>query len=425
MSIPRADLMRDRRLATIVLMSRGMIEGTHAYDVLIIGGGPVGCQVAVGLAGRGHRVAVLERKLDPGTDVCCTGIVSEECVREYSIDESLIWRHVRGARLIAPSGGELAFQRDRPQAAVLDRGAFNAAWVGRARRAGANVLLGTRVTGIVVDADSASVRTIGVGGEEGRMEARVAVIAVGASAGPAAAAGLGRCADVALGAQAEVAADGIDFVSIYNGDRVSPGFFGWLVPTRPGRALVGLLCRRHPRERLNAFVAALAGAGKVDAAGAEVRLGSVTLAPLARTYADRIIVVGTAAGQVKPVTGGGIYFGLLCADVAARTLDRALTANDLSARRLAAYQRGWKRRIGRELLAGRWARRLYERLTDGQLDKIVDIMARDRTLDAALQEPDVSFDGHGALVRYLIGNTALAKLVGVGLLRGRTKRDSW
>ncbi|GAI10492.1 unnamed protein product, partial [marine sediment metagenome] len=42
-------------------------------------------------------------------------------------------------------------------------------------------------------------------------------------------------------------------------------------------------------------------------------------------------MVGDAAGQVKPTTGGGIYYGLLCADIAANNLHRALENDDLSA----------------------------------------------------------------------------------------------
>ena len=67
-------------------------------------------------------------------------------------------------------------------------------------------------------------------------------------------------------------------------------------------------------------------------------------------------MVGDAAGQVKPTTGGGIYYGLLCADIAANNLHRALDADDLSARNLANYEREWKKKLGRELKIGYYAR---------------------------------------------------------------------
>ena len=90
------------------------------------------------------------------------------------------------------------------------------------------------------------------------------------------------------------------------------------------------------------------------------------------------MVVGDAAGQVKPTSGGGIYYGLLCADIAADTLHRALQEGDFSAGMLSRYERKWKKRLGRELKIGYWARRMFERLSDGQIDRIFDKFYRVR-----------------------------------------------
>jgi flavin-dependent dehydrogenase len=124
-------------------------------------------------------------------------------------------------------------------------------------------------------------------------------------------------------------------------------------------------------------------------------------------------VVGGAAGQVKPTTGGGIYYGLLCAELAADNLHRALEADSLSAKSLANYEREWKRRIGRELKMGYWTRRLYEHLSDRQVDKIFDIM-KSSGIDAELLRADnLSFDWHGEAMVRLLGRGAIAKVVKV------------
>jgi flavin-dependent dehydrogenase len=47
--------------------------------------------------------------------------------------------------------------------------------------------------------------------------------------------------------------------------------------------------------------------GKITSDEAEPNYGGVSLKPLTRTYGERLLVVGTAAGQVKPTTGGGRY----------------------------------------------------------------------------------------------------------------------
>jgi flavin-dependent dehydrogenase len=151
----------------------------------------------------------------------------------------------------------------------------------------------------------------------------------------------------------------------------------------------------------------------IVSAEAEPSYGRVLLKPLARTYGERLVVVGGAAGQVKPTTGGGIYYGLLCADLAADNLHRALETDSLSARSLASYEREWKRKIGRELKMGYWTRRFYQRLSDRQIDKIFDII-KSRSIDEELLKEDgLSFDWHGESLVKLLGRGAIAKVVKV------------
>jgi flavin-dependent dehydrogenase len=67
------------------------------------------------------------------------------------------------------------------------------------------------------------------------------------------------------------------------------------------------------------------------------------LAPLQvrarRPFADRVMLVGDAAGFYDPFTGEGVYAALRTAAMAAEVADEALAGDDLSARRLAPYGR--------------------------------------------------------------------------------------
>ncbi|MDI6814873.1 MAG: hypothetical protein QMC90_02150, partial [Dehalococcoidales bacterium] len=130
-------------------------------------------------------------------------------------------------------------------------------------------------------------------------------------------------------------------------------------------------------------------------------------------HSERLVVVGGAAGQVKPTTGGGIYYGLLCADIAANNLHRALESGDLSARGLASYEREWRRKLRRELKIGYWARKFYERLSDRQIDWIFDIIKSNGIDEALLKAKDLSFDWHGEVVLRLMGHRAVAKAIEV------------
>ena len=107
------------------------------YDVVVVGGGPVGSYVAYKLAEVGYGVAVLEQEPRLGEQVCCTGIIGQECVNSFAVDDRVILRQVNSARLFSPSGILLRLWREKVQASIIDRVAFDAAMGSRAQAAGA------------------------------------------------------------------------------------------------------------------------------------------------------------------------------------------------------------------------------------------------------------------------------------------------
>ena len=98
-----------------------------SYDVIIVGGGPVGSYVAYQLAGRGYNVAVVEQKAALGDKICCAGIISPRCVDSFALGEDIILRRVNSAKLFSPSGGSINLWRQETQACIVDRPAFNVA----------------------------------------------------------------------------------------------------------------------------------------------------------------------------------------------------------------------------------------------------------------------------------------------------------
>ncbi len=379
------------------------------YDVAVIGGGPVGSHVAYKLAGRGYGVVVLEKKERLGERVCCAGIIGKECVDSFAVGESVILRWVSSANLFSPSGKSLRLWRQEAQACVLDRAAFDVAMAVQAQGRGVEYVFNSPVRRIEVGDGGVKIE-VARQGQRADFEAKVVVIAAGS--GSRLTEGLGKIGRFVVGAQVEVEAD-VGEVEVYFGQKIAPDFFAWLVPTSPHRALVGLLSRRSPGLYLERLMASLSAQGKIASAEARLSYGGVLLKPLSRTYSERLLVVGGAAGQVKPSTGGGIYYGLLCADLAADNLHRALETNSLSAGSLANYEREWKRKIGRELKMGYWLRRFYEHLSDKQIDKIFDIMKDRGSIDTLLKADDLSFDWHGEAMVKILGGGPIAKVIKV------------
>ena len=380
------------------------------YDVAVIGGGPIGSHVAFRLAVLGYEVVVVERKTETGGPVCCTGIVSRECVSSLALDKDVVFRQANGARLLSPSGRVLRLWRPEPQVSIVDRTAFNVALANRAQGQGVEYRLNSSVVGAHFSDNGVSLEFGMQGNGIKYLQARAVVIAAGAaSAGLAVALGLGKVGDFAMGAQAEVEIMGVDEVEVYFGGEISPGFFAWLVPISSQKALVGLLSRRKPEVYLRRLLARLLAQGKIVSTKVEMTRGGIPLQALARTYGERLLVVGSAAGQVKPTTGGGIYYGLLCADIAANHLNRALKSDNLSAENLSSYQREWRKRLGVELRIGYWARKLYERLSDRQIDQIFDIIESNGIDEALLKAEDLSFDWHSKVVLRVMADKALSK----------------
>jgi digeranylgeranylglycerophospholipid reductase len=310
----------------------------------------VGSRVACRLAEVGHNVLVLKKQETPGTKSACTGIIGLECVNVFSIENSVILRKLNSASLFSPSGNSLRVYRPDPQAVVLDRAAFDIAMADRARKAGAEYRVNARVTDVTIEKNQAIV-TVYSHGKTQTIPARAAIIACGFSPGLLKHLGLGSFKDFAIGVQAEVEAPRLDEVEVYFGD-VAPDFFAWLLPVTPPLARAGLISREKPGFYLKKWLAQLAAGGRIVTDEVKLRYGGIPLKPLSRTYGERLIAVGDAAGQVKPTSGGGIYYGLLAADIAAATLHEALEDDDLSAKRLARYQRGWRKKLGRELRTG-------------------------------------------------------------------------
>ena len=389
-------------------------------DVIVVGGGPAGSRIAYMLVRLGWGVTVLEKAGRVGNKLCCTGIIGQECVRNFDIDDNVILRKVNSARLFSPAGKTLYIKRDEYQASVLDRAAFDLAMAQRAQNAGAQYIFDSAVHDIRVTKEGVELYCEKRGSP---LVARAVVIASGYGTRLAEKMGLGRVADFVAGAQAEVATKGQDEVEVYFGREVAPGFFGWLVPTTAGNARVGLLSRHAPERYWRRLVDSLVYEDKIVPGEWSPSYGAIPLRPLGKTYGERILVVGDAAGQVKPTTGGGIYYGMLCADIAANTLNVALHRDDLSAKNLSRYDREWRSKLGRELMIGYGARRLFEHLSDKQIDHLFDVIEKKRIDAAVLEAEDVSFDWHSRAIMKLFRRAMVARVFGGIKLPFRGSKD--
>jgi geranylgeranyl reductase family protein len=367
------------------------------YDVIVIGAGPCGSHIARSLSQLGHRVVVVEKNARPGEDVCCTGILSQECLKAFALDDSLVLRWVSSARFLSPSGKCLRFYREAPVAAVVDRPRLNIELASKAEAAGANYLFGAVATDILPGPDAIEVK-IDSQHQETILKAEAAIIATGFGSALPGKLRLGQIKQFVLGAQAEVDINGLDEVEIYLGRDLAPGGFAWLVPTKNGKGLAGLVTWRQADFHLKNLLNGLSHQGKIASNDVCLSYGLIPLRPLAKTCANRVLVVGEAAGQVKPTSGGGIYYGLLCADIATEVLHQAFLAGNFSAAALSAYQKKWRARLNRELTIDYWARTLLAKLNNNRMDYLFGVASRRGIPELMATTTNFSLDWHSGLL---------------------------
>jgi len=385
------------------------------YDVIIVGAGPIGSYTAFSLARSGYKVAVFEAKETIGSKVCCTGIISQECYDRFCPENTPVLRKVSSAKFLAPSGQCLRLEKDAVQAYIIDRATLDQNLARKAQEGGVDYLLQSKVIGVKPEGEYCRVEA-NCRGQSQEFKAKAIVLACGFGSILLERLGMSRIRGFVSGAQAEVNTESSE-VEVYFDQELAPGGFAWLVPTSDGKGLAGVMCRHSAPSFLKSLLSRLMAQGKISSKEFEIKQKAIPLKSLPQTYKDRVLVVGEAAGQVKPTTGGGIYFGLLWAELAVNTLYRAFSIGDFSSRQLSHYQKKWQNRIGFDLHIGYLARKIYDKMSNSQIEQVFDIVKKDKIHEQLLNGKDFSFDFHGKLLsRVLRQPKLLTNLVTLKLL---------
>jgi flavin-dependent dehydrogenase len=150
-----------------------------------------------------------------------------------------------------------------------------------------------------------------------------------------------------------------------------------VVPINGEKVRIGLLTQNDPYGCFNRFIKNFNPKMSADLSEDKIQSRPIAQGLLTKTYGNRVLAVGEAAGQVKTTTGGGIFYGLLCSDLASRVISENIHENCLSADALSEYEKLWKKAIQKEILVGYYTRKICEKLSDSQIENMFQIAKSD------------------------------------------------
>jgi len=362
----------------------------HAFDVAVIGGGPVGGLTAGLIAKSGYKVAIIEEHEEIGEPVQCAGLITPRCFEIVDHARKSILNKVKGADIFSPAGQVLSIGKSNVQAVVIDRGAFDRQILDNAVDSGALLLAGKRMKEIKFTGEC----DIALGKE--KINAKLVIGADGAKSITRSMLGFEEPAHQLNGFSADI--NGLDIdqekVNVFFGRDLAPNFFAWMIPvgdiTRVG------LCVRDSHKTVYEHFKRLFKAGKTADLLKNGKIigtssGIIPIGMPARTSAERGMIVGDAASQVKATSGGGIYPGLVCARHCAATAISALEKDDFSRKMLSHYHESWTSELGDELKKAMMMHGIIASLSDEQLEDVFKMLSRKEIIDIINNVGDIDY----------------------------------
>ena len=380
------------------------------YDVAVIGAGPAGAIASKYAALNGARTLLIEEHASIGSPVQCTGLISKAALKQCETGEgSFVLSRMKGAFVYAPNGNELTIRGKDVKAYVIDRKIFDRELVERSLDAGVELMLKTRFIGL--HNGEISVLSSGVRKD---IHADIVIGADGIMSSVGRAAGLPRCKKFLSGIQFEAPYHARDpeFVEIFTGNKFAPGFFGWAVPFA-GMARIGLAKNMDDKPAshyLEELIKHPVLSSRYRGSRTEHVVGGIPLGPPERTATDNVMLVGDAAGQVKPTSGGGVYMGAVCAKIAGEVGARAARKETDPGE----YEKRWRSAVGRELSIGMIIHKSLGKLSDENMNEFIAFLSKPGMSERITEYGDM--DHPSVLLKELLKGSdkiRLARLLGV------------
>lgn len=337
------------------------------YDVAIVGAGPAGSTTAKFLAEKGLKIALIDKSKFPRDKPCAGGLPSRVLKRfPYIRENGLIESYSYGGYAFSPSLKYKAKMQEKdPIIGMVLRKKFDMGLVQLALDNGANLIDGKSVEDVKIAENKIKINL----SDKTSVESKIIVGADGVWSIVAKKTGLmtlNRPYGVCVFNEYELGKD--DIQNFFGNEKMCYLHlkfkdifgYGWVFPKKQHVNIgIGMfITKKHEKEKqrniLNVYkdYFNILKEDKVVPDNLEIGKccgGAVPFVPLDKTYSDRVLIVGDAAGFINPLTGEGIYFAMTSGEIAAKVISDSLEANDTSENYLSKYQDLWKEDFGKDL----------------------------------------------------------------------------
>lgn len=358
-------------------------------DVLVIGAGPAGSAAARHAALGGADVILIDKKSEIGTPKRCAEGIYDHGLKWLGIEPDPQWavQRINGGTIISPDKTRLTLDETilPEKGYIVERKVFDKYMAMDAARAGAQIMVKTLAKSILKDDSDGSSIIVDCEqmGEIIEIKAKIVIAADGPESKVAKAFGINsttKLQDMMAGVQYEmvgVNCERMDLIELHLGAFANGGY-AWVFPKGEDIANVGIgipgNSKRPAIEYLNEFIESYPPLN--DAKAVELNVGGDPIGGMIeQIYDDNLLVCGDAAGQVDPITGGGIILGMLGGMTAGKVAAKAIIDKDYSKERLEEYYIKYDEITQGAIPKLKVAHEVYRSLDDKDLNQIIHAFA--------------------------------------------------
>jgi digeranylgeranylglycerophospholipid reductase len=345
------------------------------YDVVVVGGRIGGSSASLFASKNGADVLMIEKNQEIGTPVQCAEATSSRTFKTLEIEPSphYIRSEIKGADIYAPDGTRGHLEGGYAEGFILERKIFDKDLAIEAANVGAEIMVKTRVKSLIKKEGEVCGVVAKHMGSTVKIKSDLVIVADGVESQVAQMAGLNTKQTpktLCSCAQYEMVGLKMDphYLKFYFGQNIAPKGYAWIFPKGENVANVGVGIRSNKK---TAYHFLKKFASSLDATPVELNIGGVPVSgPAEKTYTNGLMVVGDAAGQVEPFTGGGIHITAHCGRIAGEVAAEAIDEGNYSANFLKKYEKRWKNEIGKDLKDSLKYRKILDQLSDDEINML-------------------------------------------------------